>query len=124
MVVQVEGLKDIPVFEQGRVLRYHPMFAPAGTNANFMSVRGRDYLYVRTYERGVENETMACGTGAIASSLIANIKGLVSSPVKVMTRGGEELTVHFNKENKHFKKVWLEGNTSIIYKAEMDMEAL
>ena len=105
-------------------MRYHSMFAPEGTNANFMSVRGRDYIYVRTYERGVENETMACGTGAIASSLIANVKGLVSSPVKVLTSGGEELTIHFTRENSHFKKVWLEGNTSIIYKADMHEEAL
>lgn len=124
VVVQVEGLKDLPVFEQGRALRYHPMFAPEGTNANFMSVRGRDYLYVRTYERGVENETMACGTGAIASSLIASIKGMVSSPVKVLTSGGEELTIHFVRENNHFKKVWLEGNTSVVYKADMYEEAL
>ncbi len=124
VVVQVEGINDIPVFEQGRALRWNSMFQPEGTNANFMSVRGKNYIYVRTYERGVENETMACGTGAIASSLIANIKGLVSSPVRVMTSGGEELTIHFIRENDVFKKVWLEGNTSVIYKADMHEEAL
>jgi len=124
VVVQVEDIKNIPVNEQGRAIRYHNMFQPAGTNANFMSVKGEDQLYVRTYERGVENETLACGTGAIASSLIANVKGLVSSPVTVTTSGGEELKIHFEKEGDNFRRVWLEGGTSIIYKGELHEEAL
>ena len=124
VVVQVENIKDIPVNEQGRAIRYHSMFQPAGTNANFMSVKGTDQLYVRTYERGVENETLACGTGAIASSLIANVRGLVSSPVTVTTSGGEELKIHFEKEGDSFSRVWLEGGTSIIYKGELNEEAL
>ncbi len=124
VVVQVGNIKDVPVNDQGRTIRYHSMFQPAGTNANFMSVKGKDQLYVRTYERGVENETLACGTGSIASSLIANVKGLVSSPVTVTTSGGEELKIHFEKEADNFSRVWLEGGTSIIYKGELNEEAL
>jgi len=124
VVVQVEDIGDLPVNEHGREIRYHNMFQPAGTNANFMSVKDKDQLYVRTYERGVENETLACGTGSIASSLIANVKGLVSSPVTVTTSGGEELKVHFEKEGDSFSRVWLEGGTSIIYTGELHEEAL
>lgn len=124
VVVQVKDIKNAPVYEQGRFIRYHQMFQPAGTNANFMCLKGKNQIYVRTYERGVENETLACGTGSIASSLIANVKGLVSSPVTVKTSGGEELKVHFEKKDTDFNKVWLEGGTSIIYKGELHEEAI
>lgn len=124
VVVQVEDIQNTSVKEQGRAIRYHSMFKPEGTNVNFMGVKGPDQLYVRTYERGVENETLACGTGAIASCLIANVKGLVSSPVTVTTSGGEELTIHFKKDGDSFSHVWLEGGTSIIYKGELHEEAL
>jgi diaminopimelate epimerase len=124
VVVQVEGLQDHPVLEQGRAIRYHSMFSPAGTNADFMRVKGPDLIELRTYERGVEDETLACGTGAIASALIANLRGMVSSPVRVATRGGEELKIYFHKEGDSFDKVWLEGSTSIVCKGELLEEAL
>lgn len=124
VVLLVDDIKKVPVNERGSVIRYHSMFQPAGTNVNFMSVKGKDHLYVRTYERGVENETLACGTGSIASSLIANLRGLVESPVTVTTSGGEELKIHFEKEGDVFSRVWLEGGTSIIYKGELNQEAL
>ena len=124
VVIQVENLTDHPVVEQGRSLRYHSMFAPAGTNANFIHVKGRDFIEIRTYERGVEDETLACGTGAIAAALIAAARGLVASPVMALTKGGEELMIYFEKDEDLFGKVWLEGNTSIIYKGEMHEEAL
>jgi diaminopimelate epimerase len=124
VVAWVEDLDNYPVFEQGRAIRYHSMFAPEGTNANFINVKSSDYLSVRTYERGVENETLACGTGAIAGVLAANARGMVFSPVRAMTTGGEELKIYFEKEGNDFSKVWLEGNTSIIYKGELNEEAL
>jgi len=124
VVVQVEGLRDHPVFEQGRAIRYHSMFSPAGTNANFIKVKGPDSIELRTYERGVEDETLACGTGAIASALIANVRGMVSSPVRVATQGGEELKIYFHKDGNSYDKVWLEGNTSIVCKGELLEEAL
>ena len=124
VIVQVQNIEKHPVFEQGRAIRYHPMFSPEGTNANFIKVLDQDLLQIRTYERGVEDETLACGTGSIASVLVSSARGLVISPVRVKTRGGEELKVHFRKENGHFNQVWLEGNTSIVYKAQLDEEAI
>ncbi|MBN2123343.1 MAG: diaminopimelate epimerase [Deltaproteobacteria bacterium] len=124
VVVQVENLSDHPVLEQGRALRYHPMFAPGGTNADFIRVLGPSQIDMRTYERGVEDETLACGTGAIASALVASARGMVHSPVRVKTRGGETLTIHFEREGKSFTRVWLEGNTTIAYQAHLGEEAL
>jgi len=124
VVVQVENLLEHPVFEQGKAIRYHPMFSPQGTNANFMRVLSSDLIAIRTYERGVEDETLACGTGAIASALMAAARSIVSSPVKVRTKGGEELGIYFQKEGDRFKHVWLEGSTSVVYQAELNEEAI
>jgi len=124
VVVEVEDLENHPVRDQGRAVRYHNRFSPEGTNANFMTKIGPDRLAVRTYERGVEDETLACGTGAIASALVASIRGMVASPVKLKTRGGEELTIHFQREGDSFNEVWLEGNTSIVYEGRLNQEAL
>lgn len=123
VVIQVENLSGHPVVEQGRVIRYHSKFSPEGTNANFIEVLGPDLVEIRTYERGVEDETLACGTGAIASALVASARGMVTSPVKVKTRGGEELRIYFRKEKNKFCQVWLEGNTSITYQARLNKEA-
>ncbi len=127
VVVQVADLENHAVTEQGRKIRYHARFSPEGTNANFMIRTGPDELAVRTYERGVEDETLACGTGAIASALMASRRGMVTSPVKVHTRGGETLTIHLNSEGPDFgtgKRIWLQGNTSVIYKATLHREAM
>ncbi|MFO8088965.1 MAG: diaminopimelate epimerase [Desulfatiglandaceae bacterium] len=123
VVVIVDDPKRQPVVEHGRFIRYHDFFAPAGTNANFMAVTGSDRIDVRTYERGVEDETLACGTGSIACALVTAARGLVRSPVKVVTRGGEELKIHFNEIDSKFNKVWLEGGTAISYKAQLLEEA-
>jgi len=124
VVVHVDGLSDHPVIEEGKIIRYHPHFSPEGTNANFMALAGADRLEIRTYERGVEDETLACGTGAIACALVASMRGMVSSPVKVKTRGGEELTVYFQRRGDSFEDVRLEGDTSIVYLGRLHQEAL
>ncbi len=127
VVVQVKDLENHPVKEQGRDIRYHERFSPKGTNANFVTVTGPNELAVRTYERGVEDETLACGTGAIASALTAHHRGMVSSPVRVRTRGGEILTIHLNSEGDGVgtgRRVWLQGNTSVIYMAKLHDEAI
>ncbi|RLC31220.1 MAG: diaminopimelate epimerase [Deltaproteobacteria bacterium] len=125
VVVRVRDLQNHPVLVQGRDIRYHSRFAPEGTNADFMTVAGPDRLKIRTYERGVEDETLACGTGAIASALTASVRGIVSGPpVHVETRSGEELTIHFTRRADSFQRVSLEGNTSIIYQAQLHEEAL
>ena len=127
VVVQVADLENHAVTDQGRKIRYHSRFSPEGTNANFMTRMGPDELAVRTYERGVEDETLACGTGAIASALMASRRGMVASPVKVHTRGGEILTIHLNSEGIDVgtdERIWLQGNTSVIYKATLHGEAM
>ena len=124
VVVAVNNLDIHPVREQGRDIRYHSLFAPEGTNVNFVKKSGPDLIEIRTYERGVENETLACGTGAIASALVYSVRGKVSSPVKVKTMGGEILTIHFQGQGDSFGQVQLEGNTSIIYQGRLNEEAL
>lgn len=124
VVLQVDDLMHCPVLELGRMIRNHVLFAPNGANADFIHVTGTDSLEIRTYERGVEDETLACGTGAMAAALVSARRGLVTSPTRVRTRGGEELLIHFEKEAGAFVRVWLEGNTSIVYRARLDPEAL
>lgn len=121
-----EELEAANVEGWGRPLRYHTHFQPAGTNVNFVCVRDSSHIVVRTYERGVEGETLACGTGAIASSLIAAIRNRVTSPVDVKTRGGESLTVHFkssrsgeNPADLNFEAVYLEGEARVVYEANL-----
>lgn len=93
-VVPVEDLDNCDVMRRGRAIRMHRDFAPAGTNANFVEVAGPRALRIRTYERGVEAETRACGTGIVASALVAAKSGRVTPPVDVSARGGH-LTVNF-----------------------------
>jgi diaminopimelate epimerase len=78
---------------------------------NFVQPAG-DVLLVRTYERGVEGETLACGTGAVASAILAAVRGLAAPPVTVRTSGGETLVVHFDAKRSGFGEVFLEGDTS------------
>ena len=128
---------ETPVREWGRHIRHHKLFEPAGTNVNFVQMPA-DELYVRTYERGVEDETMACGTGAVASALIAALHGHVTSPVKVRTSGGEALIVHFSlldtstdqdnsealRHEQRITEVYLEGPAAFIYDGQLHKEAL
>jgi diaminopimelate epimerase len=122
-VLFLENLEGVDVRGMGGAIRNHPHYAPRGTNANFVVVKNRSRLWVRTYERGVEDETLACGTGAVAAALVAALKGLVKSPVSIRTRGGEVLIVHFEIEGEDVKKVFFEGDVHIIYEAEMWEEA-
>ena len=122
-VLFVEDLEGLDIIRIGRAIRYHSFFAPSGTNANFIQLEKGSQLSIRTYERGVEDETLACGTGAVASALIAAFKGLLKSPISIKTRGGEVLTVYFEIEGKEVKKVFFEGDVHIIYEAEMWEEA-
>lgn len=113
-----------PVEDWGRTLRYHEQFEPAGTNANFVKIIEDGELLVRTYERGVEAETMACGTGVVASAIVAARQGLAESPVDVTTTGGEQLIVQFRLEPSGIENVHLQGPARIIYEADLSAEAL
>jgi diaminopimelate epimerase len=125
VVCFVDDLSQVPVSEWGRIIRYHKAYQPAGTNVNFVQATAAG-LSVRTYERGVEGETMACGTGAVASALIATKIGLAKSPVKVTTSGGEELVIHLQGQEaaSDMPAVYLEGPAKIIYDGQLQAEAL
>ncbi len=124
VVYFVDDVEKVDVIELGRKTRYHHLFAPSGTNANFVSVTDPHKMMIRTYERGVENETLACGTGAIAATLVATALDKVSSPVSLQTRSGMTLEVDFKQENSLFKEVCLKGDARVIYKGEIEKEAL
>jgi diaminopimelate epimerase len=118
-VLHADPLEQVPVAEWGRALRFHPAFGPAGANANFFRVEGPRRLRVRTYERGVEAETLACGTGSVATTLVAAAAGLVKSPTTVTTSGGEELTVHFRRTKAGFSEVFLEGGADVVFEGRL-----
>ena len=118
VVVPVADLGDFPAVETGRKIRYHQMFEPAGTNANFIELKDQHHLSIRTYERGVEDETLACGTGSTAAAVISALQGRAVSPVECLTHGGEVLTVHFRKEEGRISEVHLEGEVRLVFKGE------
>lgn len=103
----------------GRKIRFHKSFAPAGTNVNFVEVVSPNSLRVRTYERGVEEETLACGSGASAGSLIAFLLGRVNSPVSVTTSGGEILTVYIEGSREKIEGLYLEGEAKLVFKGKV-----
>lgn len=113
-VIFVKDIKNVDVNKLGRLIRFHKKFAPAGTNVNFVKVLSKNKLRVRTYERGVEAETLACGTGVVASSVISIMKKYVSSPVSVLTQGGETLKVYYDGKTAFF-----EGNVSYISEGKL-----
>lgn len=117
-VVFFDDVSKADVQNMGRELRYHGYFAPKGTNVNFVEVTGYNDLKVRTYERGVEGETLACGTGSVASVLVSIDKKLVESPVRVLTSGGKTLTVYLEGD-----KVYLQGEARHIFTGELNAEA-
>ena len=124
VVMYVEDLANCEVVKQGKIIRFAEYFQPEGTNVNFVNIKHGSNIAIRTYERGVEDETLACGTGAVASALITHEEKGVKSPVSVLTKGGEILTVHFTKENDYLKEVFLEGSANLIYEGELYPEAL
>jgi len=123
VVMIAPDIDDIQIRELGSEIRFHEKYAPQGTNVNFISIIDEHNIAVRTYERGVENETLACGTGSIASALIASLKKLVKYPVSVHTRSGEILLIHFESKEGTFVNVYLEGETRVIYNAHLNHEA-
>lgn len=110
----VEDLHIIDVELEGRQLRYDARFQPAGTNVNFVKIEG-DKLTVYTYERGVEAETLACGTGIVASALsAAYMNGMDKGEYSINAKGGN-LKVKFEKQNGSFTNVWLKGPAELVY---------
>jgi diaminopimelate epimerase len=123
VVMVVDNLDETPVKEMGKEIRFHSDFAPAGTNANFVSVQPDNIVAIRTYERGVEDETLACGTGCVASALIMSRKFGLASPVTLLTRSGGHLRIYFTHHQGTYSDVYLEGDARVIYRAELCEEA-
>lgn len=121
VVKVVDAIENEDVEALGRRIRRHEHFAPRGTNVNFIQFNGGNTIRVATYERGVEAETLACGTGSTASALVAaSLKGL-TSPVSVKTAGGETLKVHFKKNGERFTDVELEGRIQTNFRGVVEL---
>lgn len=125
-VVFVSDLDNIDVEDIGREIRFHKQFSPAGTNVDFVEILDKNFIKVRTYERGVEAETLACGTGSIASAIVSNFKLepaniRKTSSLKVQVKSKEILRVYFNRNNKNIDDVWLEGRANLVYKGEINI---
>lgn len=115
----VPHLRDkIDVLSFGKKIRYSPLFAPEGTNVDFVEIKNGQ-LYVRTYERGVEDETLSCGTGVTASAIAASFI-LPQNNFDIITRGGN-LKVSFSKEGKNFRNIWLEGPATHVYSGQIEI---
>jgi len=125
VIVGVTDIEKISVQELGQKIRCHKDFAPEGTNADFVQLTDSHHLRVRTYERGVEGETLACGTGATAAAIVFGAKKLVESPVNCLTKGGETLRVCFRIEETGQRKiitdVTLEGPATISFQGEVEL---
>ncbi len=124
IVLEVEDITSFPLVEVGRKIRYHERFAPAGTNVNVVQVNDDQTLSVRTYERGVEDETLACGTGSVASALMVSMRRGIKSPVSVHAASGEVLTVSWEGEVGIWDPVFLEGEVRFVYEGWILPEAL
>lgn len=117
-VIFTEGLEQIDILPLGRLIRHHEKFSPRGTNVNFVEVLGSNSIKVRTYERGVEDETLACGTGSAASAIISALKTNAPGKIHVHTRSKEVLALYFARLADKFSNVWLEGKARKVYEGE------
>jgi diaminopimelate epimerase len=120
-VIPVSKIDDADVRREGAAIRHHKMFSPNGTNVNFIEKRGPNKIAIRTYERGVEDETLACGTGIVASALIFAATENASGPITVLARGGDELQVGFEKTREQFRTVTLTGPAEFVFEGTIQI---
>jgi diaminopimelate epimerase len=121
VIVPVSQIDDVDVRRDGEAIRYHEMFSPKGANINFLEKRGPKQVAIRTYERGVENETLACGTGVVASALIFAATENAGGPVSVIVRSGSELSVDFKKDGDRFRDVTLTGPAEFVFEGTIEL---
>jgi diaminopimelate epimerase len=117
----VEGLEQYDVYLNGKAIRYNDRFKTEGINVNFIEFQ-QDHLYVRTYERGVENETYSCGTGVTAAALATQLHKTGPHRIAIKTIGGQ-LAVSFNNQGGgHFNQIWLQGPGTFVYKGSIHLK--
>lgn len=123
LVVETERLESVTVAQTGRALRHHKALAPEGANIDFMAkpTTSRKHIPIRTYERGVEDETLACGSGSVASAFCAHFLYGAPSPIRIAARGGDTLTVYFKTEQGRLSEAWLEGPAKITFSGEVTL---
>ena len=114
-VIYVDDADKAMVRESGAAVRNHEHFAPKGTNVNFVEVKEPGFIRVRTYERGVENETLACGTGVAASALVSAKTRDFNSPIRIQVQGGDTLEVAFDRDGDQFMNVRLKGPADFVF---------
>jgi len=117
MKLEMDGVDVISI---GRKIRNDPEFSPGGTNVNFIKIIDGQ-IHIRTYERGVEDETLSCGTGSVAAAIIGNKKFGLIPPVSLITKGGDELVVNFDSDKAKFQNVSLTGPAEEIYKGKISI---
>ena len=116
----VDNVSDYPVLVEGKSIRYDDSYSPAGTNVNFVEAVAADEIFVRTYERGVENETLSCGTGVTAAALVFG-KDLNNAEIKINTLGGK-LSVKFSSKTKGgFTDIWLKGPAQQVFSGKINI---
>jgi diaminopimelate epimerase len=120
-VKKLDNITTLDVIGEARKIRYNERFKSEGTNVNFIEEKN-GVIYIRTYERGVENETLSCGTGSTAAAIAADHIGLINTAnyCRINTLGGK-LTVYFEKNGSGYKNIWLEGPTTFVFKGEINV---
>jgi len=121
VVVPDARVDMVHVYGRGGAIRCHELFSPAGANVNFIEKRSPRQISIRTYERGVEDETLACGTGVVASALIFAATEKVDGPISVIVRSGSELSVDFKRAGGQFRNVTLTGPAEFAFEGTIDI---
>lgn len=123
VVIVKKRIDDADIVKMGREIRYHERFSPAGTNVNFVCHIADNTIAIRTYERGVEDETLACGTGSAAGAIVMAHKMKIGSPINVQTKSGGYLSIFYGEKEGRYYDIFLEGDARIIYKAQLWKDA-
>ena len=119
VVIVKDRIDNADIVEIGREIRFHERFSPAGTNVNVVCHIADNTIAIRTYERGVEDETLACGTGSAAGAIVMAHKMKIGSPINVQTKSGGYLSIFYREKEGRYYDIYLEGDARIIYKAQL-----
>jgi diaminopimelate epimerase len=118
-VVFVNSIDSVNIDTAGAAIRYHEHFAPRGTNVNFLEMKDMNHIAIRTYERGVEGETLACGTGIVACAIIYHELEAAGAPVTVRVKGGDDLLVDFEELAGIYRSVTLTGPADLVFEGRI-----